>query len=120
MKIRNIKDEKKTAVELFFRSQDRTIINELEKNANFSIAYGELKVGEKTKRHVMEMTEMYYILEGEGTLTINKDVYELSQDMYVKVPPDSIQQLENTGKINLRFLCIVTPPYDPENEIILD
>ncbi|MHA1124675.1 MAG: cupin domain-containing protein [Candidatus Heimdallarchaeota archaeon] len=120
MKIRNIKEEKKKAEEFFFRSQDRTIINELEKNKDFSIAYGELKVGEKTKRHVMEMTEMYYILEGEGKLTVNKDNYELAEDMYIKVPPDSIQQLENTGKINLRFLCIVTPPYDPENELILD
>ena len=120
MKIRNIKEEKKKAVELFFRSQDRSIINELERNDDFSIAYGELKVGEKTKRHVMEMTEMYYILEGEGKLKINKDVYKIKQDMYIKVPPDSIQQLENTGKTNLRFLCIVTPPYDPENEIILD
>ena len=120
MKIRNIREEKTKAVELFFRSQDRSIINELEKNKEFSIAYGELKVGEKTKRHVMEMTEMYYILEGEGTLAINKDSYDIVQEMYIKVPPDSIQQLTNTGKTNLRFLCIVTPPYDPENEIILD
>jgi mannose-6-phosphate isomerase-like protein (cupin superfamily) len=120
MKIRNIKDEKKKAEKFFFRSQDRAIINELEKNEDFSIAYGELKVGEKTKKHVMEMTEMYYILEGKGKLTINKDVIDLEQDMFVKVPPDCVQQLKNTGKINLRFICIVAPPYDPENEIILD
>jgi len=119
MKIRNVKEEKKTAVELFFRSQDRTIINELEKNEHFSIAYGELLVGEKTKRHVMEMTEYYYVLEGEGKLTINKEQYELTRDVFIKVPPDCIQQLENTGKSNFRFLCIVSPPYDPENEIIL-
>lgn len=120
MKIRNIEKEKKKAEEFFYRSQDRSIINELEKNDSFSIAYGELNVGEKTKKHVMEMTEMYYILEGKGTLTINQEVHQIKQDMYIKVPPNSVQQLKNAGKINLRFLCIVTPPYDPENEIILD
>ncbi|KPU81367.1 cupin, partial [Nitrosopumilus sp. PRT-SC01] len=62
----------------------------------------------------------YYILEGSGMLKINEDVYQLEKDDSVYVPPNSKQFIENTGSINLRFLCIVEPAWKADNEILLE
>ena len=68
----------------------------------------------------MSSSEIYYILEGSGMLKINEDVYQLEKDDSVYVPPNSKQFIENTGSINLRFLCIVEPAWKADNEILLE
>ncbi len=87
---------------------------------NFSIAQFTLESGKKSKLHKMSSSEIYYILEGSGMLKINEETYQLEKDDSVYVPPNSKQFIENTGSINLRFLCIVEPAWKADNEILLE
>ncbi len=87
---------------------------------NYSIAQFTLEPRKKSKLHKMSSSEIYYILEGSGKLKINEDTYHLEKDDSVYVPPNSRQFIENTGSINLRFLCIVEPAWKADDEILLE
>lgn len=101
-------------------SQDGCRILELERNKQYSLAYGELAVGEKSKEHKMEMQELYYIIQGKGKITVNKEEKILEKGDVIVIPENAVQKFENIGKEALRFLMIVNPPYDPEKEEILE
>ena len=87
---------------------------------NYSIAQFTLEPGKKSKLHKISSSEIYYILEGSGMLKINEETYQLEKDDSVYVPPNSKQFIENIGAINLRFLCIVEPAWEADNEILLE
>lgn len=87
---------------------------------NYSMAQFTLEPGKKTKLHKMGSSEIYYILEGSGMLKINEDTYQLGKDDSAYVPPNSKQYIENTGSIDLRFLCIVEPAWKADDEILLE
>ncbi len=87
---------------------------------NYSMAQFTLEAGKKSKLHKMSSSEIYYILEGSGNLKINEDAYHLEKDDSVYVPPNSKQFIENTGSVNLRFLCIVEPAWKADDEILLE
>ena len=86
----------------------------------YSISHSELKPGKKSKLHKMETSEVYYILQGEGILQIDDDAFKVSKDETIYIPPHSKQCIENTGKDELRFLCIVDPAWKQEDEIVLE
>ncbi|MBK5113397.1 MAG: cupin domain-containing protein [Candidatus Heimdallarchaeota archaeon] len=101
-------------------SQDGCKILELERNEQYSLAYGELAVGEESKAHKMEMQELYYIIQGKGKITVNKEEKEIEKGDIIILPEEAVQKLENTGKEPLKFLMIVNPPYDSEKEQIVE
>jgi len=87
---------------------------------NYSIAQFTLEPGKKSKHHKMSSSEIYYILEGSGNLKIDEEILHLEKDDSAYVPPNSKQFIENTGSINLRFLCIVEPAWKADDEILLE
>lgn len=118
MKIMKIQEELEEKG--WYKSQDGTLIIEVEKNEHYSLAYGELNPGESNKKHSMTMQELYYILEGEGEINVNNTEHKITQGEVIIVPEKAIQTIKNTGKKKLKFLMIVNPPYDPEKEVILE
>ena len=86
----------------------------------YSISHSELKPGKKSKLHKMESSEVYYILQGEGILQIDDDIVKVSKDQSIYIPPHSKQRIENTGKDELKFLCIVDPAWKQEDETVLE
>ena len=86
----------------------------------FSLAQFTIKQGKRSLRHKLQSSEIYYILEGLGKMMINDESFTIEKDDSVYVPPMSEQFIENTGKSDLRFLCIVDPAWKPEDEIILE
>ena len=87
---------------------------------NYSIAQFSLEVGKKTKLHKIKSSEIYYILEGEGKLEIDKQVFNLKINDSAYVPPNSKQFIENIGSVKLRFLCIVEPAWKADDDEILE
>jgi len=86
----------------------------------FSLAHFTIKQGKRSLRHKVQASEIYYILEGDGILRINKESFDIKKDDSVYVPPMSEQFIENTGSSDLRFLCIVDPAWKSEDEIVLE
>ena len=87
---------------------------------SYSLAQFTLEPGKKSLLHKIKSSEIYYILEGDASLKINEETHQLKKDDSIYVPPMSEQFIENTGMINLRFLCIVEPAWKPEDEILLE
>ena len=86
----------------------------------FSLAEFTVKGGKKSLRHKLKSAEIYYILEGNGILHIENDSFCVEKDDSVYVPPMSVQYIENNGKKDLRFLCIVDPAWKAEDESVLE
>ncbi|MFW9924225.1 MAG: cupin domain-containing protein [Candidatus Thorarchaeota archaeon] len=115
MKVTNLKER----ILEIKKSKDGTLVLELEKNNDYSLAYGELQPGEKNNEHKMEMQEVFYILSGKGIITIEEEKKAVKKDSMIVVPIGKKQSMENTGKKKMRFLMIVNPPYDENKEKII-
>ena len=86
----------------------------------FSLAQFTLIQGKSSLRHKLQSSEIYYILEGTGKLSVDDESFNVKKDDSVYVPPMSEQFIENTGTSDLKFLCIVDPAWKAEDEIILE
>lgn len=86
---------------------------------NYSLAYARVKGGEKTQKHRLSASEVYYIISGRGFMHINDETAEVKQNDTVYIPPHALQWIENPEKEDLEFLCIVEPAWQPDMEQIL-
>jgi mannose-6-phosphate isomerase-like protein (cupin superfamily) len=104
---------------------DSTILRELlhpdkdHLSLRYSLAHAVVKPGETSIPHRLKTSEVYYILEGEGIMYINDESANVHSGQAVYIPPHSIQNIQNTGKTGLKFLCIVDPAWRPEDEEVL-
>ena len=65
------------------------------------------------QEHVHKVQEqVYYVLEGEGVLTLGKDRHLMRAHDYVYVPPGVRHSFTNTGLSGLVFLVVTTPADD--------
>ncbi len=83
---------------------------------NYSLAHATVNIGEKTLDHILSVSEVYYILKGEGVMHIDGKTQEIRENDTVYIPPNSVQSIENKGNTELSFLCIVDPAWEPEIE----
>lgn len=108
-------------------TRDNTVLCELLHPSNedvkiaYSIAHAFLKPGCASRSHrLKESSEVYYILEGEGTMHIDDESASVHQGQAVFIPPGSWQHIQNTGTTDLKFLCIVYPKWDLDDEDVRD
>jgi mannose-6-phosphate isomerase-like protein (cupin superfamily) len=67
------------------------------------------------QEHVHQVQEqVYYVLEGEGILTLDDTRNLMRPHDYVYVPPGVRHSFTNTGTQGLVFLVITTPASDDE------
>lgn len=81
-----------------------------------SVAKVRVEVGKTTKLHALRSTyERYVIINGTAYVTVDQESRQLREGDVVVIPPDTAQQIENTGEIDLIFLAICTPRFKEEN-----
>ena len=84
-----------------------------------SIAHAIVPYGESTLPHRLHCsTELYYILKGTGEMHIDGEVSVVVPGQIVLIPPSKVQYIVNTGRSALTFLCIVSPKWQAEDEIL--
>jgi mannose-6-phosphate isomerase-like protein (cupin superfamily) len=86
----------------------------------YSLAHGILGPGQRSKWHVLDSSEVYYFLAGQGMFMIDDEVTDVEPGTTVYVPPGGRQSLENTGSQDIEFLCLVDPAWKAEDERILE
>jgi quercetin dioxygenase-like cupin family protein len=70
------------------------------------------------QEHVHKVQEqIYYVLEGEGTLTLDDASHLMRAHDYVYVPPGVRHSFTNTALYGLVFLVITTPASDDEGSL---
>jgi len=85
----------------------------------YSLAHATVHAGHKTIPHWLRSSEVYYILAGQGRMHIDETTYHVEPGCTVYIRPGATQWIENTGKEDLMFLCIVEPAWHSEDEVIL-
>ncbi len=85
----------------------------------YSLAHATVKPAAKTKPHRLKTSEVYYIMEGRGRMSIDNESSEVSPGDTVYIPPHATQCIENTGDADLKFLCIVDPAWRVEDEEVM-
>jgi mannose-6-phosphate isomerase-like protein (cupin superfamily) len=109
-----------------FAAGDASILRELlhpekaDLQIHYSLAHATVLPSQKTKPHKLKASEVYYIMEGQGLMHIDNESCEVTARCAVYIPPHSTQYIENTGNSDLKFLCIVDPPWRPEDEEVFD
>jgi len=104
---------------------DRTRLRELlhpDRDATgmrYSLACAWLAPGERSLAHRLKTAEVYYLVRGSGVMHAGEESAEVTAGDAVYIPRGTVQWLENTGKEEIEFLCIVDPAWRPEDEEIL-
>jgi len=104
---------------------DNSILREVlhpkneELQIHYSLAHAIVMPGQTSLVHKMKTSEVYYILEGEGLMYINEESEKVHAGQAIYIPPSSKQYIKNTGKADLKFLCIVDPAWKKEDEEII-
>ena len=60
--------------------------------------------------------QIYYVLEGEGMLTVGKEEHLMRPHDYVYLPPGVPHSFTNTGLSGLVFLVVTTPSEDGDKK----
>jgi len=86
----------------------------------YSLAHATVKPKRTTLSHrIKTSSEVYYVLKGTGLMHIGDETAEVGAGDAVYIPPGSVQYIENTGKEDLAFLCIVCPSWRTEDEEVV-
>ena len=106
-----------------FLAGDRSYLRELlhpkndEVVVDFSLAHAYVEVGEATLPHrLTESSETYFILEGNGEISIDGEIFSVEKYDTVYVRSGALQLVKNTGNSKLEFICIVSPPWSAATE----
>ena len=86
----------------------------------FSLAYGSLEPGRRSKRHTLSVPEVYYVLAGCGLFTVGEQMVETTAGTVVYIPGGVEQSVENIGDSLFTFLCLVDPAWTPECETVFE
>ena len=83
----------------------------------YSVAQCTVEPGKRSKPHKLKSSEIYFVTKGRGIVHVDGESSEITENQSVYIPPLSRQFIENTGKTDLEFLCIVEPAWKQEDEI---
>jgi putative monooxygenase len=82
-------------------------------DAKLSLALFRYEPGQACSAHVHEQfLELYYIIKGQGVVTLNGEDQEVWESTAVHIPAGVEHKVTNTGGEDLEFLGIFVPPYD--------
>lgn len=107
-----------------FKTKDGSEIRELLAHRNScikaqSLAEARLDVGSTTTAHHHPKTEeIYYILDGQADMHIGAEQHAVIAGDAVAIPPGAVHWIANTGRVQLRFLCMCAPGYEHDDTIL--
>ena len=61
--------------------------------------------------------EIYYVLEGHGSMRVGDETRAVGPGDAVAIPPGALHQIHNTGSVVLKFLCCCAPAYEDEDTV---
>ena len=107
-----------------FTTKDGSEIRELLAHRNScirrqSLAEARLPAHGATTPHYHPRTEeIYYILEGHGSMQVGDETRPVGPGDAIAIPPGARHQIRNTGSVVLKFLCCCVPAYEDEDTVL--
>ncbi|MFK7732270.1 MAG: cupin domain-containing protein [Pseudomonadales bacterium] len=105
-----------------FETEERCFITEVANDQNdpeLSMALARVEPGVTTAWHrVRDTAERYLIIQGSGFVEIGDSIAEhvVAGDV-VRIAPDQLQRIRNSGTDDLLFYAICTPRFEQHNYI---
>jgi mannose-6-phosphate isomerase-like protein (cupin superfamily) len=102
-------------------TKDRSTIRELFHPDNsplsgFSVAEADLGKGLEADVHVHRRSqEIYYLLEGAGTMQLGESTLKVKKGDAILIPPGTAHNIKADEGCDIRILCICSPPYAHED-----
>ncbi len=84
----------------------------------YSLAHAIVPAGQVSTPHALTTSEVYYILAGQGEMSIDGETSPVEPGDAVYIPPHARQHLRNTGDRPLVFICLVDPAWRQEDETV--
>lgn len=82
-----------------------------------SLAEERLEPGQDVTPHFhRETEEVYYIIEGEGVMTVGSEKRGVSAGDAILIPLNAIHSLENTGSASMRIVLVCGPAFSRSDE----
>ncbi|MBN1573756.1 MAG: cupin domain-containing protein [Deltaproteobacteria bacterium] len=89
-------------------------------STRYSLALAKIAPGGKSHTHKLQSSsEVYIILEGSGIMHIEEEVRAVRRGSVIYIPKGAFQFIENDGDGELMFYCIVDPPWDQGDEVVM-
>jgi mannose-6-phosphate isomerase-like protein (cupin superfamily) len=85
----------------------------------YSLAVAWLAPDKSSLPHRLRSSEVYYLVGGSGVMHVGDESAEVAPGDAVYIPADAVQWLENTGKDEIEFICIVDPPWREKDEQLI-
>jgi len=76
--------------------------------------------GEALREHRHRQAEIYLVLEGKGSITIDGETRPVSAGCAVFIPGNALHSCENTGSSDLRFTYVFAADSFEEVEYVFD
>jgi mannose-6-phosphate isomerase-like protein (cupin superfamily) len=101
-------------------TKDKSVIRELYHPGSspvkdVSVAEAYVKACDETEAHVhITSQEIYYIIEGSGTMRLGDSLFGVTTGDAILVPPGMPHNVRAGGN-GVRILCICSPPYSHED-----
>ena len=74
-------------------------------------------ISKDSKRHFHKrLTEFYYVLEGQGEMLLDDDVVPIGPGMVVCIKPGTV----HVARGNLKIVNFVVPPFDADDEYVVE
>jgi mannose-6-phosphate isomerase-like protein (cupin superfamily) len=87
---------------------------------NQSLAEARIASGNRTAPHYHRKTEeIYYILQGQGEMTIDDATQSVGPLDAIAIPPGAVHSILNTGSQPLVLLCCCAPAYEHEDTVLV-
>lgn len=109
-----------------FTTKDGSEIRELlaHRNSgltNQSLAEARVPQGGSTTEHYhVRAEEVYFIVEGEGRIRIDREERDLVPGDAIAIPPGKRHKIWNTGSGILVFLCCCAPAYEHSDTVLTE
>ncbi|WP_050069651.1 dimethylsulfonioproprionate lyase family protein [Anaerosalibacter massiliensis] len=87
----------------------RTIHPEVNGSDQLGMGVVYMYPGEELPPHSHFNEEAYFILSGEGYMTVDDEEIELKKNLSVYMPAESVHYTKNTGNEPLIFICALSP-----------
>lgn len=109
-----------------FIAGDKTILREILHPKNglkikYSLAWFKVLPKQKTAKHSLKSSEIYYIISGRGSMNIDGKEFDVKTNDTVYIPPNAIQCIQNLSeKEEIIALCVVDPAWRKEDETVYE
>jgi mannose-6-phosphate isomerase-like protein (cupin superfamily) len=109
-----------------FTTKDGSMIRELLAHRNSSIRNQSLAEAtippqiQTLSHYHPQSEEIYYILEGSGTMYLGTEVFVVDPGDAIAIPPGTVHSILNHTTQPLRFLCCCAPGYEHEDTIMVN